>query len=274
VLFVAAIPLVFLLLLGLTMTRRKSSMNLVSGLILLMIWVISLTVSGALAIKIAPQFEERMQAIEKTEIISRAYELKDFSQIVIDGPQDITIVKGDEFKIEASGRQQDLDRTALNQNGQTLEIKKNYPWQLCIFCFTRRHPLTFKITMPGLESFKGNGFYKANISGFDEENLTLRVDGIGETQANIFARNLSLDMNGVSRMVLTGSSSAAQIKLDGVASLDASNFPIEDIYILLEHGSPKTVRVFPGGHMGTTPRTLPTVVDWVASRLHAKTSER
>ena len=48
------------------------------------------------------------------------------------------------------------------------------------------------------------------------------------------------------------------------------NWPLEDIYILLEHGSPKTVRLFPGGHMGHTPQTIPTVVDWLAGRLNAK----
>ncbi|MBN3864905.1 alpha/beta fold hydrolase [Pseudomonas frederiksbergensis] len=43
--------------------------------------------------------------------------------------------------------------------------------------------------------------------------------------------------------------------------------PIEDIQLLLEHGSPKSVRLFPGGHMGNTPQTLPTIVDWVVKHL-------
>jgi hypothetical protein len=85
--------------------------------------------------------------------------------------------------------------------------------------------------MPALGSFRGDGFYKTDISGFSEENLEIRVDGIGETQADIFAKNLSLDMNGVSKMNLTGSSTAAQIKLDGVANLDASTFPIDNVQI-------------------------------------------
>ncbi|MFC1860726.1 alpha/beta hydrolase family protein [Chloroflexota bacterium] len=49
---------------------------------------------------------------------------------------------------------------------------------------------------------------------------------------------------------------------------DDLHWPIEDIYILLEHGSPKTVRLFPGGHMGNTPETLPTIANWVANMLH------
>ncbi len=47
--------------------------------------------------------------------------------------------------------------------------------------------------------------------------------------------------------------------------------PIDDFHLLLEHGSPKTVRFFPGGHMGITPATLPTICGWLANQLHGKT---
>jgi len=43
--------------------------------------------------------------------------------------------------------------------------------------------------------------------------------------------------------------------------------PIEDLYILLEYGSPKSARVFPGGHMGQTPETLPTIMRWLKNEL-------
>lgn len=43
--------------------------------------------------------------------------------------------------------------------------------------------------------------------------------------------------------------------------------PVADIHLLLDHGSPKTVRMFPGGHMGLTPQTLPTIVDWLARQV-------
>ena len=43
--------------------------------------------------------------------------------------------------------------------------------------------------------------------------------------------------------------------------------PIEDLYILLEYGTPKSARVFPGGHMGQTPETLPTIMRWLKREL-------
>ncbi len=43
--------------------------------------------------------------------------------------------------------------------------------------------------------------------------------------------------------------------------------PIADLYLLLEHGSPKSARVFPGGHMGQTPETFPTIIHWLKRAL-------
>lgn len=46
--------------------------------------------------------------------------------------------------------------------------------------------------------------------------------------------------------------------------------PIDDIFLLLDHGKPKSVRLFPGGHMGFGPHTVPTIADWVSERLGAR----
>ena len=43
--------------------------------------------------------------------------------------------------------------------------------------------------------------------------------------------------------------------------------PIEDLYILLEYGRPKSARVFPGGHMDQTTETFPTIVSWLKNEL-------
>jgi hypothetical protein len=45
---------------------------------------------------------------------------------------------------------------------------------------------------------------------------------------------------------------------------------VADIHLLLDHGWPKSVRMFPGGHMGLTPTTLPTIVDWLVRQLRQR----
>jgi surfactin synthase thioesterase subunit len=46
--------------------------------------------------------------------------------------------------------------------------------------------------------------------------------------------------------------------------------PVSDIHRLLDHGRPKSVRMFPGGHMGLTPQTLPTIVDWLSAQVQGR----
>jgi esterase FrsA len=43
--------------------------------------------------------------------------------------------------------------------------------------------------------------------------------------------------------------------------------PLEDFYLLLEHGDPKTIRLFPGGHMGAIQNIFKTVLAWLHQRL-------
>lgn len=44
--------------------------------------------------------------------------------------------------------------------------------------------------------------------------------------------------------------------------------PITDIELLLDHGDPKSVRLFPGrGHMGFGPDTVPTIINWLEKHL-------
>lgn len=47
-------------------------------------------------------------------------------------------------------------------------------------------------------------------------------------------------------------------------------FPIDDMYLLLERGSPKSARFFATGHMGRTPETEPIMVRWMQRALAKK----
>ncbi|MGB7951015.1 MAG: alpha/beta fold hydrolase [Candidatus Binatia bacterium] len=51
-----------------------------------------------------------------------------------------------------------------------------------------------------------------------------------------------------------------------VNGVNDSVFPIADMYLLLEHGSPKTARFFPGGHMGGA-GAQPVILAWLRERL-------
>jgi len=43
--------------------------------------------------------------------------------------------------------------------------------------------------------------------------------------------------------------------------------PLDDFYLLLEHGNPKAIRLFPGGHMGSIPNIFKTIIAWLHQKL-------
>ena len=51
-----------------------------------------------------------------------------------------------------------------------------------------------------------------------------------------------------------------------VNGVNDSVFPIADMYLLLEHGNPKTARFLPGGHMGGSAATA-VIVEWLKRQL-------
>lgn len=53
-----------------------------------------------------------------------------------------------------------------------------------------------------------------------------------------------------------------------VNGTDDSIFPIDDMYLLLRHGSPKTARFYDGfGHMGPGNQTIPMMIAWLQEKL-------
>ena len=54
-----------------------------------------------------------------------------------------------------------------------------------------------------------------------------------------------------------------------VNGVNDTTFPIQDMYVLLEHGDPKAAQFYPSGHMGHSPTTIPTIVSWLKARLGA-----
>jgi len=90
---------------------------------------------------------------------------------------------------------------------------------------------------------------------------------LAETLASAFGRETSAEwLDYAPRLSLLDQGildrpSAPLLCINGV---DDSVFPIEDMYLLLRHGSTKSARFFPGGHMGHDPTLFPMMVDWIA----------
>ncbi|HJU62608.1 MAG TPA: alpha/beta fold hydrolase [Candidatus Binatia bacterium] len=91
-----------------------------------------------------------------------------------------------------------------------------------------------------------------------------------EARANLFGKKTMEELN----RVMPALSLLDQGWLDNpcaplllVNGKEDKQVPLEDFYLLLEHGDPKTIRLFPGGHMGNIPFVFETVIPWLHQRL-------
>jgi esterase/lipase len=91
-----------------------------------------------------------------------------------------------------------------------------------------------------------------------------------EARANLFGRRTMEELN----QAMPALSLLSQGWLDKpsaplliVNGKEDKQVPLEDFYLLLEHGCPKTIRLFPGGHMGNIPFVFETVIPWLRQRL-------
>lgn len=117
----------------------------------------------------------------------------------------------------------------------------------------------------------GGGIHKTFQPGWQEKSRTAStyLMDLGPSRARIFGEEtfeqyiarcpeLSLLDQGV-----LDQPSCPLLLVNGI---DDQQNDATDIHLALEHGDPKTARLFPGGHMGVGP-VGPTVINWLAARL-------
>ena len=95
-----------------------------------------------------------------------------------------------------------------------------------------------------------------------------------EARANLFGKKTVEELN----QMMPALSLKTQNLLDRscaplliVNGKEDRQVPLEDLYLLLEHGDPKTIRLCPGGHMGNIPFVFETVIPWLHKRLESWT---
>lgn len=230
-LIVGVIPAAFLMFLGISLVRRKLVLTLTWGITFLILWIFAGTTVGVMAIGIIPQYQEKANAIENSERMTRAYDVKDFNSINVQGNQKITVVRGDEFKVEAVGREADLAAVNVSVDGQALKIRANHQEKICILCLDYPRTPEITITMPQLTNYKSDGVVKSNIAGFNQPELTLDLSGVSNVSAEVNIDKLTVETDGVSKLYLVGSSENMRASMNGASTLEAANFQVKQIAV-------------------------------------------
>jgi len=192
------LPMLVVLLWGISLFRKKSILNRINVLVFACMWFIALVVSGVTVSRLAYRVNEQMQNDPLIMQQTVALPLSPFTALSVADDKRVTVVAGEEYKIEYSGTQRAIDRTnALVENGILTISGDENPIASCMFCDTR--PLEIVVTVPFLSAIK--------------------VTDSARVYADIETQTLSVEQSDASRLTLNGTATTLE-----VAATDASRF--------------------------------------------------
>ncbi len=156
------------------------------------------------------------------------YGLTDFNEIEMTGIFDLLIQQGDVYSVQLNGDDREKKKYEVSASGETLEIRyrsrnKNF-WDKG---FNTDDKVKITITMPNLHKLKVKGAGELRVRGFDEETMEIELFGALVGDADIKARNLTIDLAGPMVFELDGEGNFLQAEVTKMSQLKASQYEVE-----------------------------------------------
>jgi hypothetical protein len=179
---------------------------------------------------------ECVNCTEPTE--SKALQLKDqygfsdFNEIEMTGIFDLQIRQANEFSIQLDGPEQEKRKYEVSVSGETLEIRyRSRNRRFWNKDFNLDDRVKINITLPHLTKLNIKGAGEFNMRGFDEESMDITLLGAMSAEADIQARNLTLDLSGPMVFQLDGQGRFLQADVRKMSQLKASQYQVEDAVV-------------------------------------------
>jgi phage shock protein PspC (stress-responsive transcriptional regulator) len=160
------------------------------------------------------------------------YGFKDFNEIEMTGIFDLVIARGDTYSVQLDGPQKEKRKYEVDANGETLEIRyrsrSNTFWEKG---FDLEDRVKINITLPHLTKLKIKGAGQFRVRGFDEEEMDITLLGAMTGDADLRARNLTLDLAGPMVLQLDGEGHFLNAEVKKLSQLKAGQYQVDDAVI-------------------------------------------
>lgn len=151
-----AIPALFLLFAGIIILRRKNFLNFSLAAILISVWMVAGISCVALSLRYGPDIYNRVNNYPILQETTRQINVNDLKKINVSGRTfRVVIDQKATSTVSVIGRQVDLDKVELKNNGDELDISRRAQDEpLCISCGAEY--VTVKISAPQLASLQAD----------------------------------------------------------------------------------------------------------------------
>ncbi|WP_299458472.1 PspC domain-containing protein [uncultured Microscilla sp.] len=143
---------------------------------------------------------------------TRAFKVNNFKKLTIGGVFKVKLVKSNETKVVAKGREADLDKLKLTQNGEQVKLS---------FKRGSYRNIVLEISTPSLEALNLSGACKLTARGFSEGQMNLDISGASKVELKDGnADNVKLNISGASKiMAYDFAVKNAELELSGASKV-------------------------------------------------------
>lgn len=167
-------------------------------------------------------------------------ELRDFNFIDIGNTFILNISQDDEYSVSVSADEKDLGKINFDQQGDLLKIRfrdSNY------IIDASRQKIKVNITMPELKGIDLHGGSQTYISGFKPLTFGMDLSGTAFAEIEIETDQLEADLSGASKLVLKGNGKSMDLQINGIANVDAFDYPVDEANINADAASTANILV-------------------------------
>jgi len=158
------------------------------------------------------------------------YDFKDFDEVIASSALRLNIQNSDEFKVELSGEKEMVRDVVVEQRGDNLKLDINRDMKWWLFNDRDELPLV-NISMPIVNYLELSGACKANVIGFDNESITMKLNGASRGRVNADYEEVSIDLEGASVLLMVGKADILEANLSGASKLSAYEFRVENVSV-------------------------------------------
>ncbi|PWJ60188.1 putative autotransporter adhesin-like protein [Dyadobacter jejuensis] len=158
---------------------------------------------------------------------TRQFTEKGFTRISMGSAFKVNVEQGANFRIVATGRQEDLSALKATVKGGTLSLGYDNNIRQ-----NNRSEVKINIIMPSLEAVDFSGASKVNVGRFSgAKNIDVEVSGASKVMMDLSADKVAVSLSGASGLGLKGSCAVLNGEVSGASSLKAMELICEEVII-------------------------------------------
>ena len=216
------LPIIIVLLWGISLLRKKSLLNRINVLVFGSLWFLALVVAGVTVSRLAYKVSEQMKNDPMVAIQTTSQVLTPFTALNVQDEKNVTIVIGEEYKIEYTGTQYSVQNTVATVQDGILSISgKDNVVAHCMFCDNR--PLHITITMPLISA--------------------ITTTDVSRVYGDIDAQTLTIVQSDASRVTLTGTAVALDLNIKDASRFEGSDLVLKSARVVSRDASRTTLDV-------------------------------